>query len=209
MPTNTTPKATAIGQAVAKTLDYAVYYLVEIILIVLILYVCISRGLTFSIDIYDPLEPAAGKVLSEASVSGDWLRGVGKSATALLAAFTAPAPPPGKPTAALTETTVAIDAAHPGFNEVAPSSDPAPHLSNLTLVLSPDYGKRKNLPAHIIAAKKQRVQNYLQQYAEIAQQEMAAYGIPASITLAQGLLESVKAINFSFNSTSESELSKS
>ncbi|WP_157472306.1 glycoside hydrolase family 73 protein [Neolewinella persica] len=185
MSLNNTPQSTAFGQWVAKVFDYAFHYSVEILLIVLILYICISRGLTFSIDVYDPIEPTAGTALSEASIAGGWLDGVGRSATALLASFSDPVPEP-----VIGERTVAIDAAHEGFNEVAPTSDPAPHISNLTLVLSPDYGERKKLPPNIIKAKKDRVQNYLKRYSEIAQKEMVDFGIPASITLAQGLLES-------------------
>jgi len=60
----------------------------------------------------------------------------------------------------------------------------------MPLVLSPDYGERKGLAPKIIKAKKARVQNYLDRYAPIARREMADFGIPASITLAQGLLES-------------------
>ena len=86
------------------------------------------------------------------------------------------------------KTTVAIDAQHSGFNEVAITDDPAPHISNLTLVLSPDYGKRKNLPAHVIKAKKARVQNYIRRYLPAAKTEMRESNIPVSITLAQGLL---------------------
>ena len=37
---------------------------------------------------------------------------------------------------------------------------------------------------------KNKVQNYIYEYASIAKHEMEAYGIPASITLAQGILES-------------------
>lgn len=36
----------------------------------------------------------------------------------------------------------------------------------------------------------ERVANYINEYAEIAKEEMLQYGIPASITLAQGILES-------------------
>ncbi|MFT6000687.1 MAG: hypothetical protein ACI81P_003150 [Neolewinella sp.] len=187
MSVNNVPQSTALGRVVAKVFDYAFHYSVEILLIILILYICISRGLTLSIDIYDPIEPTAGTALSEASVASGWLDGVGRSANALLASFSVPAP---APEAVASERTVAIDAVHEGFNEVAPSADPAPHISNMTLVLSPDYGTRKKLPPHIIKAKKGRVQNYLERYAEIARKEMADYGIPASITLAQGLLES-------------------
>lgn len=187
MSVNNSPDPTALGRYVAKFFDYAVYYGVEILLICLILYICVSRGLSFSIDVYDPLEPQAGS-LTEASIGG-WVNGVGETATALLASFTSPAPPSAV-SGSVSERTVAIDAKFDGFNEVAPSTDPAPHISNLTLVLSPDYGERKGLAPRIITAKKARVQAYLDRYAPIARREMADFGIPASITLAQGLLES-------------------
>jgi len=187
MSVKTTPNPTTLGRYVAKAFDYAIYYGVEILLIGLILYICVSRGLSFSIDIYDPLEPQATDV-TEASVGG-WLTGVGKTATALLTSFSPPASA-SEPSGATAERTVAIDAKFDGFNEVALTNDPAPHMSNMTLVLSPDYGERKGLAPRIIKAKKARVQAYLDRYAPIARREMADFGIPASITLAQGLLES-------------------
>ena len=186
--TSTTPQSTAVGRFAAKAFDYAIYYGVEIFLISLILYFCISRGLSVSVDIYDPFPPdGGGAALSEASVGGGWFPGIGASATALLTSFTEPA---AEPSLSAGEKTVAIASAHDGFNEVARTDDPAPHISNLTLVLSPDYGTRKGLPQGIIKAKKARVRAYLRRYAGIAQREMAESGIPASITLAQGLLES-------------------
>jgi len=124
--------------------------------------------------------------LSEAAVGGGWLSGIGASASALLTSFA----PANEPSLRTGEKTVAIASTHDGFNEVARTDDPAPHISNLTLVLSPDYGERKGLPSKIIKAKKERVQAYLRRYGEIAQREMAESGVPASITLAQGLLES-------------------
>lgn len=42
----------------------------------------------------------------------------------------------------------------------------------------------------VVVPYKERVQNYINTYAKIAKDEMVAYGIPASITLAQGILES-------------------
>jgi hypothetical protein len=188
MSVTSTPQSTAVGRFAAKAFDYAIYYGVEIFLITLILYFCISRGLSFSVDIYDPLPPTDEAVVSEASVGGGWFSGIGSSATALLTSFSAPAAEPSLLTTG--EKTVAIASAHDGFNEVARTDDPAPHISNMTLVLSPDYGERKKLPQGIIKAKKERVQAYLRRYAKIAQHEMAESGIPASITLAQGLLES-------------------
>ncbi|TXF91091.1 mannosyl-glycoprotein endo-beta-N-acetylglucosamidase [Neolewinella aurantiaca] len=187
MSVSSTPQSTRVERFSAKALSYGAYYAVEIFLIALILYFCISRGLSFSVDIYDPMPGGETAVLSEASVGKGWLSGVEASASALLASFIAPA---AEPASSTSEKTVAIASAHDGFNEVARTDDPAPHISNLTLVLSPDYGERKGLPATIIKAKKERVQNYLRRYAGAAQNEMAEFGIPASITLAQGLLES-------------------
>lgn len=186
MPVNLTSRPVAAHPLIAKTGRLLAHYGVEILLIALILIYCVSQGLTFSVDIYDPIEPTVTPV-SEASVTGSFWDGVAGSATALLASFSSSG---GTVAEIPTETTVAIDAKHAGFNEVAPSADPAPHISNMTLVLSPDYGERKKLPKHIIRAKKERVQNYLDTYAPLARREMAEYGIPASITLAQGLLES-------------------
>lgn len=187
MSVTSTPQSTAVGRFAAKAFDYAVYYGVEIFLITLILYFCISRGLSFSVDIYDPLPPAAGEAaMSEAAIGSGWFSDIGSSATALLTSF-APAAEPSAPPG---EKTIAIASAYDGFNEVAPTEDPAPHISNMTLVLSPDYGERKGLPKKIIKAKKERVRAYLRRYAKIARRQMAESGIPASITLAQGLLES-------------------
>lgn len=63
-------------------------------------------------------------------------------------------------------------------------------FSNLTFILSPSYAKRKNVPDRIVAHKIEHCLDYVRRYAGEAQQEMRDHGIPASITLAQGLLES-------------------
>lgn len=186
MSTKPAPQPTAIGRGIAKAFDYAVYYGVEILLITLILYLCISRGLTVSIDMYDPIVPD-GVQVSEASLGGNnWWQGVEDKAVSLFSGWTASA----EPTAPAIDSPTPQAAGLDDFNDVALTEDPAPHISNLTLVLSPDYGKRKGLAPHIIKAKKARVQAYLDRYAGIAQREMKVYGVPASITLAQGLLES-------------------
>ncbi|GAA4275863.1 glucosaminidase domain-containing protein [Aquimarina mytili] len=52
----------------------------------------------------------------------------------------------------------------------------------------PDVTPRKKAPASI--PYKERVQRYIYEFSEIAMSEMKTYGIPASITLAQGILES-------------------
>ena len=186
MSTSPTPQPTALGRGIAKFFDYAVFYGVEILLIILILYLCISRGLTVSIDLYDPMV-AEGVQVSEASLGSAWWRDVGDKATAFFASWNEPAEV--VVLSAIDSPTLPVDSLD-DFNDVAPSEDPAPHISNLTLVLSPDYGERKGLSPHIIKAKKARVQAYLDRYAGIARREMRKFGIPASITLAQGLLES-------------------
>lgn len=63
-------------------------------------------------------------------------------------------------------------------------------FSNLTFVLSPDYGRRHNVHPDIVQQKIDNCRRYVEQYAPAALKEMREYGIPASITLAQGLLES-------------------
>lgn len=63
-------------------------------------------------------------------------------------------------------------------------------FANLTFILSPDYAERKGIDPDLVAEKKQKCSDYVALYAPVAQKEMAQYGIPASITLAQALLES-------------------
>lgn len=63
-------------------------------------------------------------------------------------------------------------------------------FSNLTFVLSPDYGERKGLDPAIAKEKVQVCKDYVTRYAATAIKEKEVYGIPPSITLAQGLLES-------------------
>lgn len=70
------------------------------------------------------------------------------------------------------------------------ANNQAINFSNLTFIMSPDYAERKNIPASVVADKKRKVTNYVNRFAAVAIKEMETYGIPASITLAQGLLES-------------------
>lgn len=63
-------------------------------------------------------------------------------------------------------------------------------ISNLTPVLSPDYGRRHQIPPAIIREKLEICLDYVDRYLPVAREERQAYGIPVSITLAQGLLES-------------------
>lgn len=66
----------------------------------------------------------------------------------------------------------------------------AAKFSNLGFFLSPGYAERHKIAPEIVAYKKQVCLNYIAQYAKTAQEEARLFNIPASITLAQGLLES-------------------
>ncbi len=63
-------------------------------------------------------------------------------------------------------------------------------IRNLTFILSPDYARRKNVNRAIVREKIDYCLAYVNRFAAQARLEMKEYGIPASITLAQGLLES-------------------
>lgn len=63
-------------------------------------------------------------------------------------------------------------------------------MANLTPILSPTYARRKGIPQAVVDQKLAVCKSYIQRHAQIAIQEMEQFGIPASITLAQGLLES-------------------
>lgn len=63
-------------------------------------------------------------------------------------------------------------------------------FANLAFILNPTYAKRKNIDREIVMKKQENVYRYVKRYADVAVAEMEKYGIPASITLAQGLLES-------------------
>lgn len=63
-------------------------------------------------------------------------------------------------------------------------------FANLAFILNPTYAERKNIAKEIVLEKQETVFRYIKRYADVAVAEMEKYGIPASITLAQGLLES-------------------
>lgn len=63
-------------------------------------------------------------------------------------------------------------------------------FSNLTFVLSPDYAERHQVDPKIVQEKIQKCKNYVNKYKKVAIAEREKYGIPAAITIAQGLLES-------------------
>lgn len=85
---------------------------------------------------------------------------------------------------------------HPPSREL-PTGDESPkavNVSNLANTYSnlsdSQKGVRSGEDEAIRAEKRRKQQQYVKRYAEVAQAEMEKYGIPASITLAQGLLES-------------------
>lgn len=66
----------------------------------------------------------------------------------------------------------------------------ASQFSNIAFVLNPTYAKRNNINPTIVAKKNAICNDYVKRFSPVAVAEMEKYGIPASITLAQGLLES-------------------
>lgn len=66
----------------------------------------------------------------------------------------------------------------------------AASYSNLGFILNPDYAERNGIDPAIVAMKNQFCYDYIAKFAATAQEEARLYNIPASITLAQGLLES-------------------
>ncbi|MEM8908540.1 MAG: glucosaminidase domain-containing protein, partial [Bacteroidota bacterium] len=57
-------------------------------------------------------------------------------------------------------------------------------------ILNPTYAERHHIEPTIVAAKTRNCKAYVHRFASVAAAEMHKYGIPASITLAQALLES-------------------
>ena len=74
--------------------------------------------------------------------------------------------------------------------EVKPIMNTPSKYGPMTFILNPTYAKRKNIDPTIVAQHNRIVYNYIKQYAPVAIKEQQQYGIPASITLAQALLES-------------------
>jgi flagellum-specific peptidoglycan hydrolase FlgJ len=66
----------------------------------------------------------------------------------------------------------------------------AAKFSNLGFVLNPSYAEKHNIPQKVVEAKLNVCREYIKRFAKTAQEEADLFNIPASITLAQGLLES-------------------
>jgi len=60
---------------------------------------------------------------------------------------------------------------------------------NLSFILNPTLAKRKGVEPKLVEEKLAYCKDYVQRYSKTAVTEMEKYGIPASIKLAQGLLE--------------------
>lgn len=72
----------------------------------------------------------------------------------------------------------------------APGGVPGFSIRNLSPLLSLESLRKRGIPESEIQAKLQVCRKYVERYLDVAKEEMREYGIPASITLAQGLLES-------------------
>jgi flagellum-specific peptidoglycan hydrolase FlgJ len=64
-----------------------------------------------------------------------------------------------------------------------------PH-NNVTLAMDPEFAARNQLELEEVRVCRNKCAAYIEQYAQLAIAEQQKFGIPASITLAQGLLES-------------------
>lgn len=78
----------------------------------------------------------------------------------------------------------------PGKPKPKKDDNRANDFSNIAFVMNPTYAKRHNISPEIVAEKNAIVKSYVSRYAPVAKIEQNLHGIPASITLAQGLLES-------------------
>jgi len=63
-------------------------------------------------------------------------------------------------------------------------------IYNISAILSPESLQRKGILESIIQQKRKKCFDYIKKYKALAKREEKLYGIPASIKLAQGLLES-------------------
>lgn len=85
---------------------------------------------------------------------------------------------------------------HQSQNQVLPVSNQsslapkANSLSNLGFILNPIHTERKQTPERTVEYYNDKCKNYIQKHKHIAIQEMKNTGVPASIKLAQALLES-------------------
>ncbi|MEM8584854.1 MAG: glucosaminidase domain-containing protein [Bacteroidota bacterium] len=237
--------APVLGLQIGRILSWVRRYAFELFIILLILHICLTRGLSFKVNVHDPQSGLPGAVMewvgerstseagflsafswigrlvqsgtttqlgslgirtsaghlaavqsdefsNDARVRAEHAGTLGQGSISSVAqnvSLLSSASSAGPATRAI-QSAATQEAGRDHFNSVAQTDDPAPHINNLTLVLSPTYFSRHNIPAHILQSKRDRLQNYLDTYSPLAQDEMRKHGIPASITLAQALLES-------------------
>lgn len=67
---------------------------------------------------------------------------------------------------------------------------PPGDMNNLTLAIDPGFARRYNVPEAELSVHTRACDAYIKRFAPVAVAEMRKFGIPASITLAQALLES-------------------
>jgi flagellum-specific peptidoglycan hydrolase FlgJ len=65
----------------------------------------------------------------------------------------------------------------------------ASQFNNLSFILNREYARKKGVPYKIVDEKMETCRQYVERFARVAIAEKERFGIPASITLAQGLLE--------------------
>lgn len=75
-------------------------------------------------------------------------------------------------------------------NRVQVTLPPGAPLNNVTFAIDPDFAQRNGLAEDDVDRRMLRCNNYIEQFAPVAVAEMRRSGIPASVILAQGLLES-------------------
>ncbi len=66
----------------------------------------------------------------------------------------------------------------------------ANNFANISAILVKDFAKRYPISQKEVDERRATCESYVKRFSEVAIAEMKRYGIPASITLAQGLLES-------------------
>ncbi len=76
------------------------------------------------------------------------------------------------------------------IDKATPKSNRANDFSNISSILATDLSRRYGLTTSEVDNKKQTCLNYIRRFSNVAVAEMNKFGIPASITLAQALLES-------------------
>lgn len=91
----------------------------------------------------------------------------------------------------LSKLNLANEATAVGDALTAEEQKVAARLSNISVVFnSAEYFEKNNISKSVVAAKQKTCERYIDQYSKTAQEEAKKYNIPASIKLAQGLLES-------------------